>query len=193
MSSIGDKIISARRPHDATATRQALLEAAGRLFDEVGYDRATTREIGERAGVDPAMIARYFDSKEGLFLAAIAAGAGEEEEIDFAPRALLAFLVERWDERGHSPISRALASPSLSEEVRLRVSTIVRERLLGQLTAELAGRGAAEPRLRAELLIAIALGVAMTRANGTLETLATAPRQRILDSMDPIAEALGSA
>lgn len=183
---------AARRPHDAAATRQALLEAAGRLFDEVGYDRATTREIGERAGVDPALIARYFECKEGLFLAAIAAGAGEEEELDFDPRALLAFLIERWEERGHSPISRALASPALSEEARERVSAVIRERLLTQLAAELRGRGVPAPELRAELLVAIAMGVAMTRSNGTLETLAATPREQILDSMAPIVDALGS-
>lgn len=182
----------ARRPHDAAASKQALLEAAGEVFDEVGYDRATTREIGERAGVDAALIARYFESKEGLFLAAIAAGA-LEEELDFEPQALLAFLLERWDERGHSPISRALASPALSEQVRTQVSTLVRERLLDQLAEELRGRGVAEPRLRAELLVAIAVGVAMTRANGTLETLAAAPRGQILDSIAPLIEALGSA
>lgn len=191
MTSIAGKTSSARRPHDAAASRQALLEAAGRLFDEVGYERATTREIGERAGVDPALIARYFDCKEGLFLAAIAAGAGEEE-LDFEPQALLAFLIGRWDERGHSPVSRALASPALSEEVRAKVSAVVRERLLVQLAAELRDRGVAEPELRAELLVAIAAGVAMTRANGTLEALAAAPRDRILDSMAPLVAALGS-
>jgi AcrR family transcriptional regulator len=194
MTSPGDETSTrlARRPHDAAASKQALLEAAGQVFDEVGYDRATTREIGERAGVDPAMIARYFESKEGLFLAAIAAGA-LEEELDFDPQALLAFLLERWDERGHSPISRALASPALSEQVRTQVSTLVREHLVDELSEKLRGRGVAEPRLRAELLVAIAVGVAMTRANGTLETLAAAPRRQILDSIAPLIEALGSA
>ena len=56
MSPIGDKATATRRPHDAEASRRALLDAARRVFDEVGYDRATTREIGERAGVDPALI-----------------------------------------------------------------------------------------------------------------------------------------
>src|SRR5436853_7628400 len=124
MSSAVDKSSRAarrdgRRSHDADASRAALLRAARAAFDELGYDRATTREVGERAGVDPALIARYFDSKEGLFLAAIA--AGEEEQLDYDPGALLAFLFERWDERGHSPISRALASPALSDDVRLQV------------------------------------------------------------------------
>src|SRR5215475_5339964 len=110
MTSAGDKTSTAtvRRPRDSEATRESLLRTARELFDEVGYERATTREIGERAGVDPALIARYFESKEGLFLAAIAEPAEGEEEVDGDPRALVELLLRRWDERGHSPISRAL-------------------------------------------------------------------------------------
>jgi AcrR family transcriptional regulator len=192
MTSTVDKASSARRPHDSAATRQALLDAGRAVFDEVGYDRATTREIGERAGVDPALIARYFECKEGLFLAAIAERAAGEEELDFEPKALLAFLIERWDDRGHSPLSRALASPGLSDDVREQVSGVVRERLLARLVEVLRERGVAAPELRAELLVAIAVGVAMTRANGTLETLAAAPRAEVLASLEPIVEALGS-
>jgi hypothetical protein len=57
------------------------------------------------------------------------------------PRALLASLVERWDERGHSPISRALASPVLTDDDRRQVSFVVRERLLGRLIEVLRERG----------------------------------------------------
>jgi AcrR family transcriptional regulator len=191
MTSAVDKATTSRRPRDAQATREALLESARAVFDESGYDRATTREIGERAGVDPALIARYFDCKEGLFLAAIAEADGEEVP-DHAPRELFAFLIERWDERGHSPISRALASPALSEDVRERVRSLVRERMLGDLAAELRERGAPEADLRAELLVALAVGVAMTRANGTLEGLAVAPRPDILAAVEPMLQALGS-
>jgi AcrR family transcriptional regulator len=190
MSPVGDKTTAARRPHDAEASRRALLDAARGVFDEVGYDRATTRQIGERAGVDPALIARYFDSKEGLFIAAIAAGSAEDENIDFAPPELLRFLLERWDERGHNPISRALASPALTPGARERISAVVGDRLLTGLAAVLRERGVAEPELRAELLVAIAVGVAMTRANGTLETLAAAPREEILATLVPLVQAL---
>jgi AcrR family transcriptional regulator len=183
----------ARRPYDAEASRKALLAAARGLFDEVGYDRATTREIGDRAGVDAALIARYFDSKEGLFLAVIAEPVPGEEEIDFEPAALLAFLIERWDVRGHSPLSRALASPALSEDVRDHVSSIVHERLLRRLAEVLRGRGVADPELRAEVLVATAVGVAMTRANGSLENLARAPRSEVLATLGPVVDALGSS
>jgi AcrR family transcriptional regulator len=190
MSPLGDKATATRRPHDAEASRRALLDAARAVFDEVGYDRATTREIGERAEVDPALIARYFDSKEGLFIAAIAAGSPGDEEIDFAPPELLRFLLERWDERGHNPISRALASPALTPDAREQTSAVVGDRVLRGLTAELRARGATDPELRAELLVALAVGVAMTRANGTLETLAATPREEVLATLVPLVRAL---
>jgi AcrR family transcriptional regulator len=192
MSPLGDKATATRRPHDAEASRRALLEAAQEVFESVGYDRATTREIGERAGVDPALIARYFDSKEGLFIAAIAAGSAEADGVDFAPRALVAFLLERWDERGHSPISRALASPSLSAGAREQISAVVSDRVLIGLVEELRGRGAADAELRAELLVALSVGVAVTRANGTLETLAATPREDVLATLAPLLDALES-
>ena len=190
MSPIGDKATATRRPHDAEASRRALLDAGREVFDEVGYDRATTREIGERAGVDPALIARYFDSKEGLFIAAIAAGSPEDDELDFAPAELLRFLLERWDERGHNPISRALASPTLTPGAREQISAVVGDRVVTGLAAELRTRGAADAELRAELLVALAVGVAMTRANGTLETLAATPREEVLEALGPLVRAL---
>jgi AcrR family transcriptional regulator len=190
MSPVGDKATATRRPHDAEASRRALLDAARGVFDEVGYDRATTREIGERAGVDPALIARYFDSKEGLFIAAIAAGSAEEVGLDFAPHALVQFLLERWEEQGHNPISRALASPALTPGAREQISAVLDDRVLAGLVPELRARGVAEPELRAELLVALAVGVAMTRANGTLERLAAAPREQVLESLAPILDAL---
>ncbi|MBS1891709.1 MAG: TetR family transcriptional regulator [Actinobacteria bacterium] len=192
MSPVGDKATATRRPHDAEASRRALLEAAQEVFETVGYDRATTREIGERAGVDPALIARYFESKEGLFLAAIAAGSAEADGIDFAPQALVGLLLERWDEQGHSPISRALASPTLTPGARDQIKRVVRDRVLVGLVEALEGRGAPDPELRAELLVALAIGVAVTRANGTLETLAATPREDVLATLAPLLDALES-
>ena len=179
-----------RRPHDSEATRRALLRTARELFDEVGYERATTREIGERAGVDPALIARYFECKEGLFLAAIAEPAAGEEEIDGDPHALVELLLRHWDERGHSPISRALASPTLADEVRDQARTAIRERVLTPAAKELRSRDAEQPKLKAEILVALALGIAMTRSNGKLEALAGAPLDDVIEALTPILDAI---
>lgn len=189
MSSTVDKHTT-RRTRDSDASRAALLRAARSAFDELGYDLATTREIGERAGVDAALIARYFDSKEGLFLASIAYVAEDEDEVELDT--VVPYLLERWDEHGHNPISRALTSLGLSEEMRQRVATVIGEWLRRQLGPELDGRGAADAEMRAELIVAIAVGVAITRANGTLEALAEADRDDVLTMLQPAIEALTS-
>lgn len=187
MSSTVDKNTT-RRSRDSDASRAALLRAARAAFDELGYDLATTREIGERAGVDPALIARYFNSKEGLFLASIAYVAEDEDEVDL--ETVVPYLLERWDDHGHNPISRALTSLGLSEEMRQQVASVIAEWLRRQLGAELDGCGHADADLRAELLVAIAVGVATTRANGTLEALARAERDDVAAALAPAVAAL---
>lgn len=184
--------IRARRPHDAEASRAALLSAAREVFRELGYERATTRAIGERAGVDPALIARYYRSKEGLFLAAIAEVDPAETEISFEPHAFLAYLLEYWDERGHNPLSTALASPVLTDDVRERVATLTDDLLVKHEAAALRERGVPDPELRAELLVALAVGVAMTRANGTLRGLASASREELVAALAPLVDALAA-
>ena len=183
---------SARRAHDSAASKRALLDAGRAVFDEVGYERATTRDIGLRAGVDPALISRYFGGKEGLFLAAIAEGPMGQvaERIEYEPHALIAFLLERWDRRGHGPVTRALASPVLSDGVRKQVRAVVGKRLVEPLIEELEGEAAPDAELRAELLVALVLGVAVTRANGTLAGLARAPRKDVLAALAPVIDAL---
>jgi AcrR family transcriptional regulator len=52
-------------PHD---TRAALLQAAGELFAEFGYDGASTRAIARRANTNMASIAYHFGGKEPLYL-----------------------------------------------------------------------------------------------------------------------------
>jgi AcrR family transcriptional regulator len=63
----------ATRARNAVATRQAILDAAKACFMREGYEGVGVREIAGRAGVDPALVNRYFGSKEGLFAEAVAA------------------------------------------------------------------------------------------------------------------------
>ncbi|QUQ68063.1 TetR/AcrR family transcriptional regulator [Kutzneria sp. CA-103260] len=55
------------RRRDASATKAALLRAAQELFTERGYERTTVRDIADRAGVNQALLFRYYGSKEDLF------------------------------------------------------------------------------------------------------------------------------
>jgi AcrR family transcriptional regulator len=183
MTSVVEKD-SGRRSRDAAASRRALLGAAGELFHERGYGGAKVRDIGERAGVDPALIARYFGGKEGLYLAVLAE-EDVEEEAPMDPHTLVAELLRHWDQRGHSPVSRALGALEVSDEVREQVRSIVQRRLLRRFSID-----GPESALRAEILLALVLGISLTRANGTLPQLARASRARLIAALDPVVEAL---
>lgn len=55
------------RPRNAEGTRTAILNAALRRFALNSYDDVSLREIAGDAGVDVALVGRYFESKDKLF------------------------------------------------------------------------------------------------------------------------------
>ncbi|MGX1309656.1 AcrR family transcriptional regulator [Amorphus suaedae] len=57
-------------PKKSDLTRARILDAARALFAEAGYAGVSVREIAAEAGADPALVIRYFGSKEQLFAAA---------------------------------------------------------------------------------------------------------------------------
>lgn len=59
------------REQGRESTRQRLLEAAGMVFAEHGYDRATGKEICDLAGANPAAINYHFGGKDKLYAAAL--------------------------------------------------------------------------------------------------------------------------
>ena len=56
---------------DGDATRQHILETAGRLYAEKGYARVTSKEICTRAGVNMASVNYQFGGKDGLYEAVL--------------------------------------------------------------------------------------------------------------------------
>lgn len=64
--SVDGETTTGPRPRDAAATRKALLDAACRQFAHRGFAGASVREIAAAAGVDQALVYRYFGSKSAL-------------------------------------------------------------------------------------------------------------------------------
>src|SRR5680860_1119596 len=57
-----------RRPGPST-TREGIADAARKRFSDLGYERTTIRGIAADAGVDPALVVHFFNSKQELFVA----------------------------------------------------------------------------------------------------------------------------
>ncbi len=172
---MGSKTERARgRKRDADATRAALLDAARGLFARHGYDAVTVRDIGEHAGVDAALIARYFGSKAALYRAAV---DEDSRNVTVSPETLDlgAFTVEalhRAERRGApGPLVQALLSRSDVPEVRAAAADELRTRLISPLANRLAAEGADDPVARAEVLISCLIGVIALRTSSLFEGL----------------------
>jgi TetR/AcrR family transcriptional regulator, regulator of cefoperazone and chloramphenicol sensitivity len=118
--------LSTPRAEPRQDTRTELLEAAGHVFAEKGFDRATGKEICERAAVNPAAINYYFGGMEELYAAVLdeanqrlvplealsAAIAGKT-----GARAKLQAIIELAVDRLTGPISSSWVFRVLSREI----------------------------------------------------------------------------
>jgi len=180
-----------RRSRDAAATRRVLLAAAQRLFGQQGYERTTTREIGVAAGVDPALIARYFGSKADLYLAAVAADRLDDRERPGDPEELESPLggldevarvvLRRTAAHGPGPLLQSLVRDDASPEIRAAATARLVRRMVEPLTAEYAAAGADRPALRAQLAVAAVLGAGLGRSLGWFDELHTADPDELAD------------
>lgn len=167
------------RRRDAARSRELLLDAAIALFAERGFDGTTVRELGEHAGVDPALIARYFGSKTGLYVAAVQAEIGDVAPVDLRTPGRPLELLDRVTRRGSGPVFRAAVLPQDEPEVAAAVGEHLRHRLVDPLRDRFAAEGVDRPALRAELAVAAFAGIVLARGAGTLAALSEASDEEV--------------
>ena len=172
-----------RRSRNADASREALLASGRRLFSERGFDNTTVRDIGDAAGVDPALIARYFGSKLNLYLATVTAEDAESGRPDdlSTPAAYIDWLMGRVDSRGPGPVLQALVRSDTAPEIREAARGHLTRRLVEPLAQMLAARSIDQPRLHAEIVVSALIGVLLARALGSFDALAAVDRSELVD------------
>lgn len=181
--------VDKRRPHDSEASRQALLAAAGPLFEERGFEAVTVRQIGERAQVDPALIVRYFGGKEGLYIAAMSE-SDDTVLTDIDAIAWVERLFRRQKVRGIGPVGRGAVSATLSDAMRDSVQRILDVRAVAPIAGPLQERDVPDAELRAALVVAMSLGVSLVRAAGTLPPLSAAAEEQVVELLAPAIDAI---
>lgn len=167
------------RRRNASATRVALLDAARELFVERGFDATTVRDIAARAGVNQALLFRYFGSKDALFLAALD-DPGAHMVTGTPPESLVARILELLlasdtPRAEHNPIYAVLRSSAHE-----RASSMLRERLGAEYHRALVSlTDADDADLRADLVLAWLLGIGLVRSVLEKEPLANADPDQV--------------
>ena len=151
--------LSSSRPGEGRFDTKArtLLEAAGQVFAEKGFDRATAKEICARAGVNAASVNYYFGGIEGLYTAVLEEAYGQiprHQALSDAiagkanPEARLRALIELMVRTLTGPaasswtfrvISREFLAPSPATESLRRKQIEPKGRIISSIVSEVMG------------------------------------------------------
>lgn len=194
---------SAATVEETKTSRERLLEAASEVFAAEGYNSATTRQIGAAAGVDPALIARYFGNKEGLYVSVIEATRARGAIVDrsSSPLEFIDALLTKWLENPHTPFPGILVRQNAPSRVMKMTRGILGRIFVEPVTEVLrtlertSGAGSSPSQdatgddgdtvsqLESEILVAAMAGISLGHTGGTLTTLGKATEEEIRESL----------
>lgn len=172
-------------------TEAAVLAAARRQFAEHGFERTTIRSIATDAGVDPALVMQLYGNKEQLFGAAAKVGfdpPGAVETPDDLAKAAASHLFAGFEDPDRRAGSEALLRSSLTHPLAGR---ILRDEVVAPAQAAVADlMGGDDAELRAAVLNACTLGVAISRYLLKVPAIAGVDQAEIERVLEPALRAL---
>jgi TetR/AcrR family transcriptional repressor of nem operon len=123
----GEKMMRVTR-EQVTENRQTILDAAGRLFRERGFDAVTVAEVMNAAGLTHGGFYGYFKSKDDLIAEALAetlTGNRERPSGDFAAYVAAYLSRTHRDDRRHGCATAALAADTArqADDIRSEMTT----------------------------------------------------------------------
>lgn len=172
------------------STKDKLLSCSRALFWTRGYSNVSVRDVTKSAGVDAALVSRYFGSKRGLFEATLADiptwGALQAEPENLLEAAVDSFS-QPFDPKTDqaNPFTMLLANvidPEMGDPVR----ELFQNSLLNPLAAKIEGPDA---RGRATMLLGVLFGMALMRKSFQIEPLTDDPQKDIRAQIHRLADA----
>jgi AcrR family transcriptional regulator len=178
-----------RRPGPST-TREEILAAARASFAEQGFDRTSVRGVAARAGVDPALVHRFFGGKDALLIAAVEGvmrpaelipAVVEGDPAELGSR-LVAYFLDVWEDPASQEVMTGILRSAATNE---HAAGVLRDVIGGQVLARVAARLGEDGPLRASLVASQLVGVALARYVLRFQPLASEPRERIAAAVGP--------
>jgi AcrR family transcriptional regulator len=141
---------------DGAETRGQILQVAGRIFAEKGFERATSREICATAGSNMAAVNYHFGGKDGLYAAVLVEAHGQLVKLDDleairrsggSPRSQLRALIGLFVGRSSGPqlpwglrvLLREFMAPSTHVPALLRQAVLPKIRVMTAMIAKVLG------------------------------------------------------
>jgi len=177
---------------NAAATRANILASARQRFLDESYDHVGLREIAGDAGVDVALVGRYFGSKEQLFKEVVRKQDDSWLDPALGADALPAHLAslaaakDQAQDRQHIEnlliILRSASSPKAAAVVR----EAFREDVLEPLARQLGGQGA---EVRASMAMSALIGTTVLRTIMSVEPLCECDHDQFRERLERLLEA----
>ncbi len=182
-----------RRP-GTPDTRDAILVVARRKFATRGYDATSLRSIAAEARVDPALVIHYFGTKDELFAAAAGLPSGLPARfgslatlpLQDAVQAIVRTYLQLVDGDQSRNAILALVRSAVSND---KAAAMLREFLTAELLPVIARlTGHQDAPLRASLVVAHLIGIAVLRHVLRVEPLARATPDEVVALAAPAIE-----
>jgi len=189
---------STARPRDSADTRRRLLQAARRRFARDGYASTTVRDIASEAGVNVALINRYFTSKEGLFEACLRrtvedlnGSTDQDVSVDQVVEAMLEQLggLPQQEHSIHLLLLLRSSGDDRADEIRRDTLRSYAEGIAAAAGWRSGDVGGETLLLGAQIALCTTLGIVLLRSSTGLEPLSSATVQEL---RTPLAEVLST-
>lgn len=178
------------RPRNSEASKKSILWAAQAALAQKSYDEVGLREIAQEAKIDPALIIRYFGSKEGLFREVIKTHIHIDSlagvELAQYPETLARLVLG--DGGGPDQRSMLILHRSAPSEV---AGPIIRETLRERLVAPMVARlNLPDAEERVELVLAVLGGLSTGRHITCSPSLVNGDREQLVRLIIPLFQSL---
>jgi AcrR family transcriptional regulator len=174
--------------------RERLLEAARARFASDGFDRASLRAIAADAGVDASLVRHHFGDKNGLLIATMQLPVDPAELLrsmitagpDGLGTRLVAGFLGAWDPH-HEVFSGLIRTTIATTDAAPPALDVLRNVILGALLGVLDGP---DGELRANLVVAQLIGLAVLRYVLRVQPLASASVDQVVRQYGPVLQSL---
>ncbi len=176
--------------------RDAALAAARSAFAARGYARTTYKGIAAAAGIAPAVLRKYYDSKGDLFAAAVRLPTDPASAIptllapgiDGLGERLVRFTLDTLgDQEVREDLMAMIRAGASAAQVTKSLQSYLEVNVVDRIVTAV---GVPDARMRVALISSYLVGIAAGRYLMRIEPLASAPEEQVVRMVSPTIQAL---